>query len=199
MIITQKHLQEAEQFTKDLSNKNKDRFNIVSRSEIQPGDLIQFEYRAKHADTLIFWDAKPAVIVLRKSGSRMLGLNLHFVPFTLRKLIAEFVINKNRMNIAANKRMYIDYNLIKAFLYAIKATICIRSYIVGNMSSKVVMVKNTKDYILGSTLLKTQLIYKMSSEQIYKIALGQQYSTQKKIGQRRVDREKKKSIKKKHF
>ena len=153
MILTEKHLQEAEQFTKDLTNKNKNRFTIAPRNATQAGDLIQFEYIAKHADTLTFWDAKPAVIVLRKTGSRMLGLNLHFVPFQLRKLIAEFIIKKNSSNIALNRHIYIDYKTIKAFLQAIKATICIRSYIVGRMSPTVVMVNNTKDFVLGATLL----------------------------------------------
>lgn len=199
MIITKKLLTEAEEFTKDLTNKNKDRFTTIKFADVRAGDLIQFPYSAKNAGTLAFWDGKPAIIVLRKTGSRMLGLNLHFVPFRLRKIIAEFVINKNKANIAANKRMYIDYTLIKSLLVAIKATVCIRMYLPSHMGSPILTVKNTRDYVLGATLLKTEKLYKMSSDQIYKIALGQEYSTKKKVGQRKTDRAKNKAIKKKYF
>jgi len=190
-------IEEGEDFTDALRKNDKDRFAIVSIGKVLPGSMIQFKYDAKHKDTLTFWDAMPVVIVLRKTASRMLGLNLHFVPFMLRKLLAEYVVKRNLSNIKNNKPMYIDYKMIKSFLIAIKATICIRMYLTSRVGSQITMVKSHKDYIIGATTLKTQKLYKMTSDQIYKIALGQEYSTKKKVGQRRVDRANKKKVMKK--
>lgn len=183
--------QEAEEFTKDLNEAKKDRFKVTSRKNIYPGAMIQFKYNAKHKDTLKFWDGNPAVIVLRFNGRRMLALNLHFVPFKLRKLIAEYVIKRNRSNIKNNRPIYIDYKMMKNFLISIKATVCIRAYIVTRMSSKVTMVISHKDYIIGATSLKTAKLYKMTSDEIYRLAMGK-ITKKKKTGSRRYSRAKKK-------
>lgn len=197
MRITEKIIKDADKFTEDLNKSDKDRFFIATKNDLYPGALVQFTYNAKHKDTLTFWDGKPAIIVLKKTSTRMLGLNLHFVPFPLRKMIAEYIVKKNLDNIKNNKRIFINYTGIKAFLIAIRATICIRSYILTRTGGKYTMVKNSKDYILGATLLKTQKLYKMSSDEIYKIALGSKFSTKKKSGDRRYNRAaKKKAFKK---
>lgn len=201
MNIPVKLLNEAEQFTKDLLAQNSDRFAVVSKADafrkyVQPGSLISYKYDALHKSTLQFWDSNPAIIVLAVRGYRMLGLNLHFVPFPMRKLIVEYVLKKNSTNIKLNKPISIDYRTMKSFLYAIKATICIRAYLIRRITSRVTIVKSHRDYIIGATSLKTSKIYKMSSDQIYQIALGRSFSTKKKVGQRKTDRaQKKKALK----
>jgi len=206
MLITRQMISEGDTFTKDLTKANQERFIIASkslafrkyvqRSGGKGGAFIAFEYDALHKDTLKFWDRFPAVIVLGVKGSRMLGINLHFTPFPMRKLIVEYVVRKNSSNIKYNKPIEIDYREMKPFLKSIKALICIRSYIIGRMKDRITVVNSHKDYIIGATTLKTDKIYGMTSDQIYKLSLGKSYSTKKKIGQRSTDRaQKKKALK----
>lgn len=187
-------LKEGEKFTDDMVKGNKDRFLVKKKSQafgkyIKPGAMIHFQYDAKYKDTLKFWDSMPTIIVLRVTKTRMLGLNLHFVPTELRKNIIKFIINKNSSNIKRNKPMYIDYKTIKSFLNAINATICIRSYLVNRIKRNITIVQSHKDYVIGATSLKTSKIYKMSQSEIYKIALGKDWD-KKKTGSRRFKRRK---------
>jgi hypothetical protein len=170
--------------------------SLAFRKYIQPGSFVAFEYDPLTKETLLFWDKNPAVIVLGIRNSRMLGLNLHFVPFNMRKLIVEYVLKKNASNIKLNKPISINYKEMKSFLKAIKATICIRLYIISRMKDRMTIVRSHRDYIIGATALKTDKIYKMTSDQIYKLALGKSYSSKKKVGQRKTDRaQKKKALK----
>jgi hypothetical protein len=199
MRITKEMLKEGEDFTKAMVKEDSERFIVMNKAKafhnyIQGGSMIHFKYDAKHKDTLPFWDKYPTIIVLKYQGSRMLGLNLHFVPFPLRKVITEYVLKQNINNIKKNKPISIDYNTMKQFLVASRATICIRSYLVGRITSRITFVKSHRDYILGATSLKTDKIYGLTSDQIYKIALGRNFSTKKKIGSRRTDRAKKKKL-----
>lgn len=199
MIINKKLLDEGAKLTKELAKEDKERFLVVDKGSefkkyVQPGSFISYTYIPKHKDTLKFWDKNPAIIVLRVTGTRMLGLNIHFVPFPLRKIIVEYIVKLNLNNIKYNKPIYVDYKMMKSFLIRAKATICIRAYLISNIVSKVKIVKSHKDYIIASTSLKTDAIYGMSPDKIYKIAMGQQYETKKKTGSRRVEREKKKKL-----
>lgn len=199
MRITKQMLVEGDDFTKSIMKQDEERFLVLNKAAafkryIQGGSMIHFQYDAKHKDTLQFWDKYPTIIVLKYQGTRMLGLNLHFVPFPLRKTITEYVLKQNINNIKNNKPIKIDYRTMKSFLIASKATICIRSYLVGRISSRVTIVKSHKDYILGATSLKTEKIYKMTSDQIYQLAMGRDFDTKKKRGSRKYDRAKKKKL-----
>jgi hypothetical protein len=197
MIINKKLLDEGAKLTKDLMKEDADRFIVANKAKafhnyIQGGSFISFTYNALHKDTLLFWDKYPAIIVLKVQGVRMLGLNLHFVPFPIRKLIAEYVIKLNYTNIKNNRPIQLDYQQIKKFLISINAMICIRLYLIRRITSSIKIVKSHKDYIIASTTLKTSMIYGISSDKIYQLAMGAKYSKKKKVGQRKYDREKRK-------
>jgi len=51
---------------------------------IKPGNMYLFQYKAKYADTLPYYDRFPMIFPFRVEGDRFWGINLHYLPHRLR-------------------------------------------------------------------------------------------------------------------
>jgi hypothetical protein len=54
------------------------------KDPIMKGDIITFNYSAKHQATLPYYDKFPLVLVLKGVENGFLGLNFHYLPHKLR-------------------------------------------------------------------------------------------------------------------
>lgn len=51
---------------------------------IKPGNMYLFQYQAKHAEKLPYFDRFPMIFPFRVEGDRFWGINLHYLPHRLR-------------------------------------------------------------------------------------------------------------------
>lgn len=51
---------------------------------IRPGNMYLFQYQAKHAEKLPYFDRFPMIFPFRVEGDRFWGINLHYLPHRLR-------------------------------------------------------------------------------------------------------------------
>jgi len=51
---------------------------------IRPGNMYLFQYQAKHAEKLPYFDRFPLIFPFRVEGDRFWGINLHYLPHRLR-------------------------------------------------------------------------------------------------------------------
>jgi len=51
---------------------------------IKPGNMYLFQYQAKHAEKLPYFDRFPLIFPFRVEGDRFWGINLHYLPHRLR-------------------------------------------------------------------------------------------------------------------
>ena len=102
---------------KTVGKKYSESYN-KKRRRIQPGEIIHFEYKnPKTRDKLKWWDAHPLSIIFRMNDRKIWGINLHYVPIPMRKLLIQKVIKLNKLRIKSNMRFTLQWNDIKEFLY----------------------------------------------------------------------------------
>lgn len=140
------------------------------------GAMYLMVYDAKWKNQLEFWDMLPMFILLGKSGDRWFGANLHFVPFSWRKSIAEELMKR----FSWKKR--IKYGDIVAAFKAAKVPmgylyLTLRTYLYSHIRSEVKMFNNQNyDVIVDNVMPKFK---KAGEEYIYKTLMSRFY---KKIG-----------------
>ena len=85
------NIRSHEKVTEGLKTKNK----------VTPGEMVTYVYDAKYKDKLPYWDKFPLIVVLEFTKDGWYGLNLHYLPPTVRaKVLAELsVTRKNLMQI----------------------------------------------------------------------------------------------------
>lgn len=83
-------------------------------SNLVPGRMYLYSYRAKHADTLPYYDQFPMVIPFSRDAETMTGLNFHYLNYKMR-----FILLKNLTDFASDKKLtekaklVMSWNLIK--------------------------------------------------------------------------------------
>lgn len=132
--------------TDDETEKDKLSFKGVNYPEI--GKLYFFMYHDPETkDTLPYWDKFPIVIpveyVQLKKGEGFLGLNLHYLPPSLRATLLDILIlTYQDTNFSGDeRRININYDLLREFVKNVPmARNCIKKYYIG----RIMPSKNTK-------------------------------------------------------
>jgi hypothetical protein len=104
---------------------------------IQPGSLVLFKYPNPKTPLSIlkFFDANPLDIIFRIKGRHMWCINLHYLPRPARLMVMQFIIKLNRNNVKENKRLELDYLLIKSFLKSNGFDkLCVKQYLINRIS-----------------------------------------------------------------
>ena len=116
------------------------------------GKVLMYKYNAK--DKTQVYDRTPLTMVLSKSNTYMLGLNLHWCPYAMRKKLIDFFIKINRPRIKQGLEPELNYHQVKPVLAKLGFYPVIRLYIRKRMSA-------------GAIVIPT------SAEQLYKRAVNQ--------------------------
>mgnify|MGYP000983047083 CR=1 FL=1 len=117
-----------------ILNDKKDHKDISPRSKVRMGHLLTYVYDAKYKDKLPVWDELPLLVLLDiPDGKYILGINLHYIPYTYRLQFLKYLQTKN---------LKIQYRDIKAAWQKAKiptafAQLAIRKYLISHVRSKI--------------------------------------------------------------
>jgi hypothetical protein len=127
---------EAMKLLKSLPRKQ------ISGKNIRTGTMVIFKYNAK--DKKMIYDKTPCSIILWRTKTHTLGINLHWAPLGLREKIIDYIYKFNQNNIKNNKPLEITYQQMKPFLQMSGFIPIIRKYINSRMSNHGVIVPSDK-------------------------------------------------------
>lgn len=116
--------------------------NIVgSWTNVGIGKMYFAYYDPKHKATLPFYDSFPLIIPIQKYPDGFLGLNLHYLPPTLRaKLLDSLYETINNASLDENKRMMINYTILKNASKHRYFEPCVKRYLGTHFRSKFLKV-----------------------------------------------------------
>jgi len=95
--------------------------------DLKPGHLIFSRYNAK--DKKQTYDRTPLVLILRRNTTHTLGINFHWVPFSMRINLIKAIIKVNAGNIRQRKPLKFSYKQLKPLLKSLGYAPVIRLYI----------------------------------------------------------------------
>ena len=99
------------------------------------GKLYLFQYSAKWADILPYWDMWPLIFPFDKAKGGFYGINLHYLPPNARAALMIRLIKAQGGggNMDENFKLKLNYNIITSFKPAIP---CIKRYLFGQVQGK---------------------------------------------------------------
>jgi len=130
------------------------------------GGMFMFFYDPKHKDTLPYYDRFPLVIVVDKAEGGFYGLNLHYLPPTLRAkfLDALMDITDNKV-FDENTRFNASYQLLKKTARMKYFKPCFKHYLTKHVKSRFALVPGPEWEI--ATFLPTADWAKSTANKVY--------------------------------
>lgn len=130
------------------------------------GSMMMFFYDPKGKKTLPFYDSFPLVIVLQPAAGGFLGLNLHYLPPTLRAKFLDALLDvTNNQRYDDSTRFDATYDLMKRSAKMKYFKPCIKHYLTSNVRSKYAFVPAPEWEI--ATFLPTADFQKASATTVY--------------------------------
>lgn len=106
------------------------------------GKMFMYFYDAKTKDELPYWDKFPLIFVVEMYKDGWLGLNLHYLPLTLRvKLFDKLLEFANDKSLDKVEKLQLSYALIKNVSQFPEARPCIKRYLSSHVRSDLVKVE----------------------------------------------------------
>lgn len=99
----------------------------LDSSSFTPGNLLIYRYNAK--DKSAMYDKRPMVLVLAATKRHVLGLNFHWIPFSMRIWLVRYILKQNKARIRRGEKIVFGYKKIKPLLKKMGYAPCIRLYI----------------------------------------------------------------------
>ena len=128
-----------------------------------PKHLNMFIYAPKGAKKLPYYDTFPLVLPLERYDDGFLGINLHYLPMTLRiRLLDRLVDYSNNTKFDESTRLAVDYSKLKN-LNLIKPTL--KRYLAGRVKTQFRRID--ADEFTVAALLPVQRFKKASASEVY--------------------------------
>ena len=128
------------------------------------GRLNMFFYDPKYKKTLPYYDTFPLVLPLENYPDGFLGINLHYLPMTLRlQLLDRLVDYSNNTKFDESTRLAVDYSKLKK-INMIKPTL--KRYLAGRVKTQFRRID--ADEFTVAALLPVQRFKKASASEVYK-------------------------------
>jgi hypothetical protein len=128
------------------------------------GRLNMFFYDPKLKAKLPYYDTFPLVLPLEPYSDGFLGINLHYLPMTLRlQLLDRLVDFSNNTKFDESTRLAVDYSKLKK-LSIIKPTL--KRYLAGRVKTQFRRID--ADEFTVAALLPVQRFKKASASEVYK-------------------------------
>jgi len=117
------------------------RMKPTIRGRIMLGRLFMFEYQAKHADTLPYYDEFPLVFPIEAHADGFLGINLHYLPYTWRAVLMDalYDLKEEPKNDSLPPRLELQangYNILKKTAKYRYFRPCIKKYLFEQVTSR---------------------------------------------------------------
>jgi hypothetical protein len=170
--LTLRTKESREWFRKRVANLRPNRNALMKEEPIQLknrqtiGSMFMFFYDPKHKETLPYYDSFPLVIVVGPAEGGFYGLNLHYLPPTLRAkfLDALLEITNNRLYDDSTK-FDLSYNMLQRASKMKYFKPCFKHYLTKHVRSRFAMVEAPEWEI--ATFLPTADFQKATRAQVY--------------------------------
>ena len=121
--------------------RENERMKPTIRGRIMLGRLFMFEYQAKHADTLPYYDEFPLVFPIEAHADGFLGINLHYLPYTWRAVLMDalYDLKEEPINESSPTRLQVysnGYNILKKSTKYRYFRPCIKKYLFEQVTSR---------------------------------------------------------------
>lgn len=130
---------------------------------VVPGSMFLFQYDAKTKDTLPYWDAYPLVFPFEMTGDGFLGLNLHYLPPSLRASLLSNLAS------VGSKKPYEDlklsYSILNKYSRLSYFKPCVKKYLYSQVRSKFLYIEPEEWPI--AIFLPLQRFQKSGSGKVY--------------------------------
>jgi hypothetical protein len=143
---------------------------ITSMDQRYTGRMVMFKYDAKTKDKLPYWDSFPLVLPLRfirdKESSGFLGLNLHYLPPTLRAKLMDsiYTIYQDRQ-LDEGRKLNLSYDILNNSARHRWFKPCVKRYLYSHIRSRFNLVDPAEwDFVMMLPLAKWQ---KASEGKVY--------------------------------
>lgn len=114
---------------------------VSSWTSVGIGKMYFAYYDPKHKKTLPYYDTFPLIIPIERYSDGFLGLNLHYLPPTLRaKLLDALYDTLNNPKLDERKRFVISYNILKSASKHKYFQPCIKRYLGSHFRSRFVKI-----------------------------------------------------------
>lgn len=128
-----------------LGSQPADRFRNAGNIGI--GKMYCYNYDPKHKKKLPYYDTMPCVFIINIYPAKraFLGLNLHYLPYTLRaKLLDELYKVETNSKLPMNKKLQITWEMIKSFASFPLAKACVKMYLIHHLRSRFIQIPATE-------------------------------------------------------
>lgn len=144
---------------------------LALKTKFQPGAMAMFFYDPKTKDKLPYYDSFPLVIVVDGADNGFYGLNLHYLPPTLRaKFLDGLMDTLTDKKYDENTRFGLSYQYLKRTAKLKYFKPCFKHYLSNNVRSRFAMVPAPEWEI--AAFLPTADFQKGSRSKVYKDARG---------------------------
>jgi hypothetical protein len=109
---------------------------IKARSKQVIGGMFMFSYDPKHKDTLPYYDIFPLVIVIGPAEGGFLGLNLHYLPPTLRLQFFSNLMDIQGSKLSENDKFNLTYKMLKKSSKLRYFKPCVKHYLNSQVISR---------------------------------------------------------------
>jgi len=140
---------------------------LVNRQNPLIGSMNMFFYDPKHKDTLPYYDRFPLAIIVGPAEKGFYGLNLHYLPNTLRaKLLDALLENTTNTKYDESTRFQISYEMLMKASKTKYFAPCFKHYLTQHVKSRLARVSAPEWEI--ATFLPTASWSGANSSQIYR-------------------------------
>lgn len=148
--ITPRTDQSRQWFRDEVKNiRNINRRKLLKDPALEPksrariGSMYMYFYNPKHAKTLPYYDMFPLTIMVEPVQGGFYGLNLHYLPLTLRaRLFDQLVDLTNNKRYDESTRFKLRYDLLKSSAKLRYFRPCFKHYLYSQIEGRVAMVES---------------------------------------------------------
>ena len=107
------------------------------QSRIVPGNMYMFQYDPKYASTLPFYDRFPLIFPFRVESDRFWGINLHYLPHTLRAALMDSLYDLvTNQRYDETTRIQGSYSVLNRAARSKWIEPCVKQYLFSQLESR---------------------------------------------------------------
>lgn len=116
-----------------------------SPHQIMTGKMYFFSYDPKWKDKLPYYDTFPLIFVISQGPDRMLGINLHYLPFRYRAMLMDALyslVTDERYD--EKTKLVLSYNILKSASKFKWFQPCIKEYLYSHLRSELFLIQSVE-------------------------------------------------------
>lgn len=148
-------------------NRNQLMKDARNRKRFIYGDMYMYMYDPKHKQTLPYYDRFPLTIPIEPAKGGFLGLNLHYLPQTLRAQFLDQLYDRtNNTKFDESTRFSVTYKMLKGLSGKPYFKACVKHYLTSQIRSSFAIV-DSADWEIA-IFLPTESFKKSSMDNVWK-------------------------------